>query len=228
MPLFSGKNASHAICRAILFCAASSVVLHSEAGPLSGFGAEGGLSLAHQEWEYKSDLTIEYRMKDWDSHGNAGLFVHFFHFNHFVLTMAIDYNQKGGLSKNGLQTTLLGAQDQIILGPYIDVCDRIDFLSFSPRAKFKYPLKKFEAFFSIGPSFDWVINKTSKLVNDDIFKNFEISALYGAGIGYSIKSHVQVFFEFLHQPSITHIYSGPQFDVTNDAMKFNIGVLVLP
>jgi hypothetical protein len=93
--------------------------------------------------------------------------------------------------------------------------------------KFKYPVWKFEPFFSIGPSFDLLLNKTSQFVNTDNFKKYDVSALYGVGVGYKISTHYYGFFEFLHQPWITDICSNSNVDVMNDTVKFNAGLLYL-
>jgi hypothetical protein len=199
----------------------------SQAAPISGFGAEGGLSLTYQNWDYKSNVgfgAIDF-MNDWDNHFNAGVFLQFFDYKYFNLNADITYNQKGGLTKNGIQSTGSSDNGEIVLGPMLEIWDKLDYISFAPRAKFKYPFGKIEPFFTIGPSFDFLINKTSFMVDVDIFKKYEVSALYGIGVGYNIDGHFNCFFEFLHQPGISFIYSNSNVDVKNDVLKFNVGLL---
>jgi Outer membrane protein beta-barrel domain len=200
----------------------------SKAGPISGFGAEGGLNLTYQNWDYKSNESfgaIDF-MNDWDNHFNAGVFIQFLDCKYFNLDADITYNQKGGLTKNGIQSTGSGDNGEIVLGPMLEIWDRIDYISFAPRAKFKYPMGKFDPFFSIGPSFDFLVKKsTSEIPPFDDFKKYEVSALYGVGVGYKIGRHLNCFFEFLHQPGISFIYSNSNVDIKNDVLKFNVGLL---
>jgi hypothetical protein len=211
-----------------LFCLVVPLFLSaSQAGPISGFGAEGGFSLTYQNWDYKSNVgfgAIDF-MNDWDKHFNAGVFIRFLDCKYFSLDADITYNQKGGLTKNGIQSTGSGDNGEIVLGPMLEIWDRIDYVSFAPRVKFKYSIGKFVPFFSIGPSFDFLVNKSSFLLDVDIFKNYEVSALYGVGVGYKIDRHLSCFFEFLHQPGISFIYSNSNVDIKNDVLKFNVGLL---
>jgi hypothetical protein len=212
-----------------LFCLLIPLFLSaSQAEPISGFGAEGGLSLTYQNWDYKSNVdfgAIDF-MNNWDNHFNAGVFLQFFDYKYFNLDADITYNQKGGLEKNAFEETSIDNNYNIIsVTGTLDMWDRLDYVSFAPRAKFKYPMGKFDPFFSIGPSFDFLINKTSFMVDADIFKKYEVSALYGIGVGYNIDQHFNCFFEFLHQPGISFIYSASTVEVKNDVLKFNVGLL---
>jgi hypothetical protein len=44
-------------------------------------------------------------------------------------------------------------------------------------------------------------------------------------VGYKIDSHFNCFFEFLHQPSLTFLYSNSNLDIRNQVLKFNVGML---
>jgi hypothetical protein len=208
---------------------------NSHAGVLSGFGAEGGLSLTSQKLNYTTDTKNEFVMKDWDQHGNAGIFFQFFDVKFINLDLDITYNQKGGLSKNGLLTSHVDpVNGGLVLGPAVDVWDRLDYISLSPRAKTKFTIGRFEPFFTIGPCFDFLIHGSSEFYSTDNFKKYEVSALYGVGVGYNINARLQSFFEFLHQPGITPICSEllyspgggtSNLDIANDVLKFNVGIL---
>ncbi|MGB7569161.1 MAG: hypothetical protein WBM07_14975 [Chitinivibrionales bacterium] len=215
--------------RLSLMCLVFSLLfLNSEAGILTGIGAEGGLSLTSQKWDYKSNTDYAFLMKDWDQRANAGIFFQFFDFKHFNLIVDITYNQKGGLDKQGIQSTIIGSDGsyEIIPGSWIAIWDRIDYISLLPRAKFKYKIGFIEPFFTIGPSFDFETRRTfSEIPPITDFKKFDFSTPYGIGVGMSINPHLYGFFEFLHQPSIIPIYSNSNLDITNDGVKFNIGLM---
>jgi Outer membrane protein beta-barrel domain len=211
------------LCFAVSLCFVS-----SQAGLVTGFGAEGGLSLTYQKWGYSNALAGTEVMKDWDEHFNAGVFLQFFNYKYFNLDADIAYNQKGGLAKNGLEKTGIGPNGEIISEGYIDIWDRLDYISITPRAKFKYPLGKFEPFLTLGPSFDFLVKKnTSEFspIGDANVNKYELSELYGVGVGYKIDSHFNCFFEFLHQPSLTYLYSNSNLDIRNQVLKFNVGML---
>jgi hypothetical protein len=210
-----------------LFCLVVPLFLSTSfAGPISGFGAEGGLSLTRQNWDYKSGAAYAISMDDWDKHANAGFFLEFFDYKYFDLNADISYNQKGGLKKDAFEKTSIDYNYNITVTGTLDMWDRLDYVSFTPRAKFKYPLGKFDPFFSIGPSFDFLVNKSvSEIPPLDDFKKYEVSALYGVGVGYEIDRHLNCFFEFLHQPGISFIYSASTVEVKNDVLKFNVGLL---
>jgi hypothetical protein len=211
----------------LLCFAVSLFFVNSKAGLVTGFGAEGGLSLTYQNWEYSNALAGVEVMKDWDEHFNAGVFCQFFDYKYFNLDADISYNQKGGLAKNGFEKTGI-VDNQIIPEGYIDIWDRLDYISIAPRANFKYPMGNFEPFFTIGPSFDFLVKKsTSEIspIGDVNVNKYELSALYGVGVGYKIDSHFNCFFEFLHQPSLTFLYSNSNLDIRNQVLKFNVGML---
>jgi hypothetical protein len=210
----------------LLYFAVSLCFVNSQAGPISGFGAEGGLSLTRQNWDYKSGAAYAISMDDWDKRCNAGVFLQFFDYKYFDLDADITYNQKGGLKKDAFEMASIDYNYNITVAGTLDMWDRLDYFSFAPRAKFKYPMGKFDPFFSIGPSFDFLVNKSvSEIPPFDDFKKYEVSALYGVGVGYKIDRHLSCFFEFLHQPGISFIYSNSNVDVKNDVLKFNVGVL---
>jgi hypothetical protein len=214
----------------LLYFAVSLCFVNSQAGPISGFGAEGGLSLTYQNWEYSNALAGVEFMKNWDEHFNAGVFCQFFNYKYFNLDAEITYNQKGGLAKSAIEITQVGPDGTILgPGPGIDLWDRIDYVSLTPRAKFKYPMGNFEPFLTIGPSFDFLVKKsTSEIPVIGDFNKYELSALYGVGVGYKIDSHFNCFFEFLHQPSLTFLYSNSNLDIRNQVLKFNVGLLYQP
>src|SRR5271157_1293112 len=114
--------------RKSLICLVFSLfVLNSQAGILTGIGAEGGLSLTSQKWDYKSDTlaaALSSFMKDWDKHANAGIFFQFFDFKHFNLIVDITYNQKGGLDKSAIHSESMGPGFTLIPGPSSDLWDR--------------------------------------------------------------------------------------------------------
>jgi hypothetical protein len=212
--------------RISLICFAVSLFfVNSQAGLVTGFGAEGGLSLTYQNWEYSNGLAGVEFMKNWDEHFNAGVFLQVFDYKYFNLDADIAYNQKGGLAKNGLVKAGIGPNFEIIQEGYIAIWDRLDYISIAPQAKFKYPMGRFDLFCTMGPSFDLLINKSSYLVSIENFKNYELSALYGVGMGYKIDSHFNCFFEFLHQPSLTFLFSNSNLDIRNQVLKFNVGML---
>lgn len=111
-----------------------------EAGLLSGIGAEGGLSLTSQKWDYKSNEDFAISMNDWDQRANAGIFFQFFNFKFFNLNADITYNQKGGIAKQGIQSSSIDSNHQIVPGPWIAEWDRIDYIGLSSMAKFKYAI----------------------------------------------------------------------------------------
>jgi hypothetical protein len=201
----------------------SFLFLNAEAGSLCGIGVEGGLSLTSQKWDYKSNLLFyAIPMKDWDQHANAGIFFQFLNCKYFNLLFDVAYNQKGGLDKHGIPSPLLDAN----IGILFAVWNRIDYLSLSSRAKFKYKIGFIEPFFTIGPSFDFEIMRSfSDFAPMYDFKNFDVSTPYGIGVGMIINSHLYGFFEFLHQPSIVPIFRNSNLDITNDEVKFNIGLM---
>ena len=191
------------------------LIVNANAGILTGIGAEGGLSQTHQIGNDKTGLLgTGFGLKDWDSHFNAGVSAQFFEYKYFNLNLNFTYNRKGGLKKNGIQSTYVDGNNNVVYGPMLAIWDRLDYISFAPVAKFKYPVWKLEPFFTIGPSFD-------------LFKKYEVSALYGVGVGYRINTHYYGFFEFLHQPGMTYLFSNSNVDWKNDVVKFNLCLLYL-
>ena len=84
----------------------------------------------------------------------------------------------------------------------------------------------FEPFFTIGPSFDFLVKKsTSEIPPIGDVNKYELSALYGIGVGYKINLHFYEYFEFLHQPSLMYLYSNSNLDIRNQVLKFNVGML---
>jgi hypothetical protein len=208
------------LCFAVSLC-----FVNSQAGLITGFGAEGGLGLTYQNWEYSNALAGVEFMKNWDEHFNAGVFCQFFNYKYFNLFADISYNQKGGLD-NFQGTVVDSFGGEIESGSTIKIWDRLDYISIVPRAKFKYPMGKIEPFFTIGPSFDFLVKKSTSEIPIIVDANkSELSALYGVGVGYIINSHFNCFFEFLHQPSLTFLYSNSNLDIRNQVLKFNVGLL---
>jgi len=166
-------------------------------------------------------------MNNWDQHFNVGALCQFFDYKYFNLIADIAYNQKGGLAKSAVEITQVGPNGVILgPGPGIDLWDRIDYVSLAPRAKFKYPMGNFEPFFTIGPSFDFLVKKsTSEIPPIGDVNKYELSALYGIGVGYKINLHFYEYFEFLHQPSLMYLYSNSNLDIRNQVLKFNVGML---
>ena len=119
-------------------------------------------------------------MNDMDFHYNAGLYTQFLDYKHVNILLDLSYNQKGGLQKD------------------VSMRDRLDYLSLSPEFKLKYDFGKFECFFLIGPSFEFMIHRDSYMTNDPSskFNKFDFSTPYGVGIGYRIVKNAAAEYQF--------------------------------
>jgi hypothetical protein len=200
-----------------------------EALPISGVGVSGGLNLAWQKWD--SPL---YGGQGWlpdrSSRGNAGLFVQFLHLRHFNLECDLTYLQKAGADKDIPAYDAFGNPTGSV-----DSWVHLDYLSLAPVARFKWQLWRLEPFVKIGPSVDLLLARSSQLLGEteDDFSGYDVSVLYGAGLGFELAGPLSVYAEFLHQPSLIPVLDedhrasgGSTVKVKNDLMRIDVGLLL--
>lgn len=98
---------------------------------ISDYGIKLGVGISNQTWDYQADVNLDFGNKIGIS---PRIFAHFFNLSFFHLQAELGYIQKGFEDKVSLTT----AAQPFGTGEFITVNNRLDYVSFSALAKFKY------------------------------------------------------------------------------------------
>ncbi|AEV32304.1 hypothetical protein Oweho_1304 [Owenweeksia hongkongensis DSM 17368] len=200
--------------------------IYSQAQIFNTVGVKSGVSVANQDWNYKSNF------KGLESEFRTGLYIgittEILKAKYFSLIADLGYIQKG----MQFDVELTSESNPDGTGEMKTIDNRYDFISFQPVAKFRLPAKHIEPYLFAGPRTDFYVgfstNDEFGIELDDV-PPVTFGASYGIGLDYTF-SDVIITLEAQHQPDFTYLYNtkpSPQnggLSIQNQAFLITLGV----
>ena len=185
------------------------------------YGIKLGLGLSNHKWEYNTSPSFNV---NWDNNYGitARAFVDISFLSFLNVEGEIGYVPKGVKDKIPITTT----SQPDGTGKYIDVNNRLNYLSISLLAKYKYNLELFTPYIIFGPEYNYLLSK-------QIYQGFEIiydkfrKNLWGftVGVGSEIKLlPINLLIEYRYSRDLTNSYELSTIDIKNYSHTFLIGV----
>ncbi len=209
----------------ILTFALTIIIYNTQAQVLKSIGLKGGMSLANQSFEYKTDnsnLDFDYKLGVYNA-----LTAEFFNTKHVSLVTDLGFVQKG--KQIDVQKTTLEMPEGT--GEFETWKSTLNYLTFSPMLKGFYNINKFTGYAFIGPRIDYRLSYDSKyyapLYEDSKKQIFGLN--YGVGLAYHLNK-ISLSTEFMAQPDLTPMLdtepsvSNIGLKVKSNAYVFNVGV----
>lgn len=209
----------------ILIFVLSLIVINTNAQVLKSIGLKGGISLANQSFEYKTDNTN--REFDYKLGLYSAVTAEFFTFKHLSLVTDL------GIVQKGMQIDVQKTTNEMPegTGEYETWKSTLNYLTFSPMLKGFYNINKFTGYAFIGPRIDYRLSYDSKYyapLYEDAKKHV-FGLNYGVGAAYHLNK-ISLSTEFMAQPDLTPMLntepstSNIGLKVKSNAYVFNVGV----
>jgi len=185
------------------------------------YGIKLGLALSNHKWEYNTSPSFNL---NWDNNYGitARVFADISFLSFLNMEGEIGYVPKG--VKYKIPITTITQPDGT--GEYVNVNNKLNYLSISLLAKYKYHLGLFTPYIILGPEFNYLLSKTIDkgfaIVYDQFRKN-----LWGftVGVGSEIKLlPINLLIEYRYSRDLTNSYELSTIDIKNYSHTFLIGV----
>jgi len=189
---------------------------------ISGYGLKLGPSISNQSWNYQADINLDWKNKFGIS---PRIFVDFFNFTFFELEGEIGYLQKGFEDKVPITTTTQPDGT----GEFMTVNNKLNYLSVSALAKFKYENEIFSPYLICGPQFNILLSKNIEKgfeVVFDRFRNNNFGLSFGAGSEIKNILPISLLIEYRYERDFIDNYDSPNIDIKNYSHVILLGIKI--
>lgn len=190
---------------------------------ISSYGLKLGVGISNQSWDYyQADINLDFYNKIGIS---PRIFADFFNLSFFQLEGEIGYLQKG------FEEKVLIATDSPVdgTGEFITGNNRLNYLSFSTLAKFKYENEIFSPYILVGPQLNLLLNKNIEKGLEVVFDRFkENNVGISIGAGTEIKNilPISILIEYRYERDFIDNYDSPNVDIKNYSHIILLGVKI--
>jgi len=202
-----------------VFICAFSIACYAQA--LNGYGLKAGWGITNHDWQY---TAFSNGKSIWDNNNgfSARVFTDFSIYRYIGLETEIGYSQKGAKYKIPITTNTQPDGT----GEFINIDNRLNYLTFSVMGKFKYDMNLVSPYFIIGPQYNYLLNKQISKVFQSVYDNFENNSLgFAAGVGAEINfTAITVLAEYLYARDLTNNYNQSTIEIKNYSHTFLIGI----
>lgn len=188
-----------------------------------GYGIKAGWGITNHDWQYVAPINGKLT---WDNNSGFSIraFTDFTLYRYVGLEAEIGYAQKG--AKYKIPITTNSQPDGT--GEYVDINNRLNYLSFSAVGKFKYNMSLISPYIIIGPQYNYLLSKQvsslDKIVYDK-FRNSSLGIVLGAGSEIKVLS-VDFIAEYLYARDVTNNYNQSNIEIKNYSHTFLIGIKI--
>ena len=205
---------------ALLF--ACSAILQANGQVLKSIGLKGGVSVANQDWNYKSTT---YTLNTENRNGfYSALTFEFLKSKYLSLSTDLGYCAKGSATEVMNTTNDLPEGD----GTYETYDTKFDYFTLSPSIKLRYETTHLVPYALFGLRMDYQLSYKSDFDYQLIEKEFNKTiwgANFGAGLEYKFKQ-LGIFLEGQYQYDFTKVLDMPE-SASNSAVEVNNEAFVI-
>ena len=190
---------------------------------INDYGIKVGLAISNLEWKYNTYPGDELELY-WDNElgVTARIYADFFDYSFFNLNCELSYTQKGTKYKIPITTT---AQPDGT-GEYINVNNKLSYLSIAVMGKFKYDCNSFTPYILLGPQYNYLLNKQIEKGFEIVYDKFSKSNLgITLGIGTEINlTAVTLSVEYRYERDLTNNYESSTIYIRNYSHNILVGI----
>lgn len=189
---------------------------------ISNYGLKLGVGISNQSWDYQADINLDFVNKIGLS---PRVFADFFNLSFFQLQAELGYLQKGFEDKVPIST--MTQPDGT--GEYINVNNRLNYLSFSALAKFKYENDMFTPYLIVGPQLNILLSKEIEKGWGIVFDTFKENNIdLSIGVGSEIKNilPVSILIEYRYERDFIDNFDSPNLNIKNYSHVILLGVII--
>ncbi len=193
---------------------------NNEAQIIHDYGLKLGVGISNQSWDYLYNVNMDFDNKIGMS---PRIFADFFSLSFFRFQTELGYLQKGFEDKIPITTT---AQPDGT-GEFVSINNRVNYLSFSALAKFKYDTGVLSPYLIVGPQFNFLISKEIDKGWEVIFDKFKKNNMgISAGAGAEINNvlPVTMLIEYRYERDFIDNYESAYIDIRNYSHVILVGV----
>ena len=184
------------------------------------YGLKLGVGISNQSWDYQADVNLEFDNKIGIT---PRVFADLFNLSFFQLQSELGYLQKGFEDKVPITTTTQPEGT----GEFITVNNRLNYLSFSALAKFKYETEVLSPYLIAGPQLNILLSKEIEKGWEVVFDKFKQNNIgISIGVGSEIKNvlPISIFFEYRYERDFIDNYDSPNIGIKNYSHVILLGV----
>ena len=186
---------------------------------VNSIGVKGGISIANQEWDYKS---IDSRIEKNNRTGiYSALSLEFFKSKNLSLITDIGFIEKG--HKEDIEMTSADSPES---GPIKTFDTKFSYFEFVPMLKIRKEIGKLIPYALLGARLDYQLSHKSEIDYSALEKDFN-KKIYGlttgAGIEYKIKK-IGINSEFQYQHDFNKVLENERLEVKNRSLIVSLGI----
>ena len=187
---------------------------------LNGSGIKIGFGLTNQSWKY-DDPNIKL---GWENSSGilAKAFRDFNLLSFLSLEGEVGYAQKGIKDK----IAITSPSHPEGTGEFMNINNRLNYLSASLMSKLKYNLKLFAPYLIVGPEYNYLLSKKIEPGFEVIYDGFKRNAV-GFTIGFGSEINllpINILIEYQYSRDLTNNYESSNIEIKNYSHSFLIGI----
>ena len=189
---------------------------------LNGSGIKIGFGLTNQSWKY-NDPNIEL---EWEN--NSGILAKVF--RDFNLLSFLNLEGEVGYAQKGIKDkiAITSPSHPEGTGEFMNINNRLNYLSASLMGKLKYNLKLFAPYLIAGPEYNYLLSKKIEPGYEVIYDGFKSSAVgFTIGLGSEVKLlPINFLIEYRYSRDLTNNYESSNIEIKNYSHSFIIGIKI--